>query len=502
MKLLGLRLCEHDSNISYFDGTKLHYYKSERDYQIKHHGYNDLVTWRDDIQRIFGVKPKEIDDIAIVIDPWQHNFPTDNEEFFPAIDYPLFKADCPVQRINHHYAHALSCFPVNSKIPDVEVVIDGFGDINNAWTVFKDNEVFERGYYKEHGSLGVEMAQAGKWLNIKYDKWSEYDIAGKLMGLQAYGNHIEEFAKFLPQSILRTNGIFDRGKWFRFIGNELIGTLKPLDWIRTVHNHMGDVLVKFFERITDNDYNSIITYSGGVAQNVIWNTKLKNKFPNLIIPPHCNDEGLSLGALEYLRVKNNLSKFKLDNFPYCQSDESVDEASDETINKTVQHLKDGKIVGWYQGHGEIGPRALGHRSLLINPMIGNAKDIINKVKKRESYRPFGASILKEHQKEYFGTDIHNPHMLYVGNTTKDNLKAITHIDGTCRYQTVDESNGVYHKLLRQFYIETGCPLLLNTSFNINGKPILGNTKDTKLFFEESEIDVLVLGNDINISGQR
>ena len=217
--------------------------RQERDYQIKHHGYNDLVTWRDDIQRIFGVKPNEIDDIAIVIDPWQHNFPTDNEEFFPAIDYPLFKADCPVQRINHHYAHALSCFPVNNKIPDVEVVIDGFGDINNAWTVFKDNEVFERGYYKEHGSLGVEMAQAGKWLNIKYDKWSEYDIAGKLMGLQAYGNHIEEFAKFLPQSILRTNGIFDREKWFRFIGNELIGTLKPLDWIRTVHNQMGDVLV-------------------------------------------------------------------------------------------------------------------------------------------------------------------------------------------------------------------------------------------------------------------
>ena len=465
MKLLGLRLCEHDSNISYFDGTKLHYYKSERDYQIKHHGYNDLVTWRDDIQRIFGVKPNEIDDIAIVIDPWQHNFPTDNEEFFPAIDYPLFKADCPVQRINHHYAHALSCFPVNNKIPDVEVVIDGFGDINNAWTVFKDNEVFERGYYKEHGSLGVEMAQAGKWLNIKYDKWSEYDIAGKLMGLQAYGNHIKEFAKFLPQSILRTNGIFDR--------------------------------VKFFERITDNDYNSIITYSGGVAQNVIWNTKLKNKFPNLIIPPHCNDEGLSLGAIEYLRIKHNLPKFKLDNFPYCQSDISPEnEADDHTIMKTVEMLKEGKIVGWYQGNGEIGPRALGHRSLLINPMIKNAKDIINKVKKRETYRPFGASILKEYVKEYFNTDIHNPHMLYVGNTTKDNLNSITHIDGTCRYQTVDESNGVYHKLLKHFYVQTGCPLILNTSFNINGKPILGNKLDTIKFFRESDIDAVVIGNTI------
>ena len=181
MKLLGLRLCEHDSNISYFDGTKLHYYKSERDYQIKHHGYDDLITWRDDIQRIFGVKPNEIDDIAIVIDPWQHNFPTDNEEFFPAIDYPLFKADCPVQRINHHYAHALSCFPVNNKIPDVEVVIDGFGEINNAWTVFKDNKVFERGYEKEHGSPGVEMFLAGKWLNIEYKKGSEYEIKADMV---------------------------------------------------------------------------------------------------------------------------------------------------------------------------------------------------------------------------------------------------------------------------------------------------------------------------------
>ena len=129
-------------------------------------------------------------------------------------------------------------------------------------------------------------------------------------------------------------------------------------------------------------------------------------------------------------------------------------------------------------------------------MIKNAKDIINKVKKRETYRPFGASILKEYVKEYFNTDIQNPHMLYVGNTTKDNLNSITHIDGTCRYQTVDESNGVYHRLLKHFHLETGCPLILNTSFNINGKPILGNKIDTIKFFRESDIDAVVIGNTI------
>ena len=495
MKLLGLRLCEHDSNMSYFDGTKVHYYKSERDYQIKHHGYDELKTWRGDIQRVFNVRPDEIDEIAIVISPWRHDLPIDNEVFFPSIDYEFLKADCPVQRINHHYAHALSCWPVNDVTPDVEVVIDGYGDYHNTWTVFKNMRVIERGYKIENGSLGVEFSEAGKWLNIKCDINSRYDVSGKLMGLQSYGNHIQEFIDFLPDSMYEISGIFNRQKWFDYMGDELIGSLKPLDWIRTVHNHVGDVLVKFFEKITNKNYNSVITYSGGVAQNVIWNTKLKNNFPNLIIPPHSNDEGLSLGAIEYLRLKHNLPKFKLENFPYCQSDISPsDEANEDTIRRTVELLKQGKIVGWYQGKGEIGPRALGHRSLLINPMIKNAKEVINKVKKRETYRPFGASILKEYTREYFNTDIVNPHMLYVGHTTKDYLESITHVDGTCRYQTVDVSNGVYYKLLRQFYYETGCPLLLNTSFNINGKPILGSTTDAVKFFHASDIDAVVIGD--------
>ena len=481
--------------MSYFDGNTLHYYKSERDYQIKHHGYDELKTWRGDIQRVFGVRPDEIDDITIVIDPWRHSLPTDNEEFFPSIDYQFLKADCPVQRINHHYAHALSCWPVNDTRPDVEVVIDGEGDLNHAWSVFKNMRLIERGYETENGSIGQEMTKSGMWLNIEYDDRSGYDISGKLMGLQSYGNHVQEFVDFLPDNIYETHGIFDRQRWFDYVGDELIGSLRPLDWIRTVHNHMGDVLVKFFERITNKNYDSVITYSGGVAQNVIWNTKLKNKFPNLIIPPHCNDEGLSLGAIEYLRLKYNLPKFKLEDFPYCQSDISPNgEASEDTIRRTVELLKQGKIVGWYQRRGEIGPRALGHRSLLINPMIKNAKQVINKVKKRETYRPFGASILKEYAREYFNTDIVNPHMLYVGHTTKDYLESITHVDGTCRYQTVDKSNGVYYKLIRQFYYDTGCPLLLNTSFNINGKPILGNTTDAVKFFQSSDIDAVVIGD--------
>jgi len=499
MKLIGLRLCEHDSNISYFDGRKVHYLKSERLNQIKHHSYDNLWEWKNVIKKIFNVDHTDIDEIAIIIDPWRHKLPTDNEEFYPAIKYDYLPANCKVYRVNHHLAHALSCWPLQKERPEYEIIIDGYGDINNTWTVIKNDKVIDRGYMKDYGSLGNEMCQAGKWLNIKHDNLTIYDVAGKLMGLQSYGNLLPKFKEQLNFDMYSINKLFDKQNYFNFTNNDLLGILTPLDWIRTVHDKVSDILVEFFEEVTNKNYNATISYSGGVAQNVIWNTALKNKFKNLVIPPHCNDEGLSLGALEYLRIKNNLPKFKLNNFPYCQSDEKPkNEAGVKTILETVKHLKEGKIVGWYQGNGEIGPRALGHRSLLINPMIDNAKNTINKVKNRETYRPFGASILKEHAKEYFNTTIDNPHMLYVGYVQRDNLDSITHVDGTCRFQTVDESNGVYYDLLKEFYNQTGCPLLLNTSFNINGKPILGNINDTKNYFENSNIDVLIIGDSINI----
>jgi len=286
------------------------------------------------------------------------------------------------------------------------------------------------------------------------------------------------------------NKLFEKQEYVDYIGDELIAYLTPLDWARTIHDKVSDILIEFFEDITDKNYDASISYSGGVAQNVIWNTALKNKFPNLVIPPHCNDEGLSLGALEYLRVKNNLPPFSINNFPFCQSDESPSSTpSKETIERTAQLLQQGKVVGWYQGHGEIGPRALGHRSILMNPEIPNAREIVNKIKKRENYRPFGASILKDFQKKYFNTDIDNPYMQYIGYS--DKYKSITHIDGSCRYQTVDGKT-IFHRLLQEFYELTGCPILLNTSLNINGKPILG----TAQYVKELGLDAMVIGNNI------
>lgn len=501
MKLLALRLCEHDSNISYFDGEKLHYYKSERRHQVKHHAINDLHNWKQEIFDVWGVDYNDIDEIAIVIDPWRYNLPLNEEEFFPGIEYKFLDVNkkTKVYRVNHHWAHALSIFPhykLEDERPEYDFVIDGFGDENNAWTVFKNGVPYKRGYLDKNGSLGQAMGRAGMWLGVKYIH--EMDIAGKVMGLQSYGNFDKKFYDEIKQyDMYSVDKLFNIMNFEKYYNDELIAKLKPLDWIRTVHERAGEVLLKFFEEITEKDYNAKISYSGGVAMNVIWNTILKEKFKNLIIPPHCADDGISLGAIEFLRRRNNLEPFKLENFPFIQSDEKPEtELSNDTAKQVAKLLADGKVVAVYQNNGEIGPRALGHRSVLMNPTIPFAKQIVNVIKKRENYRPFGASILKEYQKQYFSTDIENPYMLYVGKPTKDNLESITHVDGTCRYQTVDESNKVLHMILTEFCKLTGVPVLLNTSFNVGGKPIIASVEDSLEYFNNSELDNLVVGDTV------
>jgi len=494
MKLLGLRLCEHDSNISYFDGESVHYLKTERLYNEKHHAYNNLWQWKSDL-KILNTNIEDIDEIAIVIDPWVHKLPSINEEFFPAIDYNIFSDKSKVFRVNHHLAHALSCWPLYDERPKYEIIIDGFGDENNAWTVIKENKIFKRGYYNLNGSLGSCMGGAAKFCNIQ--AFHEQDLAGKLMGLQSYGKIDYNFRNKLNFDMMTINHLFNFENYINHKGDKTLAILTPLDWIKTVHDKVSDILIEFFEEVTMKNYNAHISYSGGVAQNVIWNTSIKNKFNNLIIPPHCGDEGLSLGALEFLRTKNKLPKFKLDNFPFCQSDECPEKNADEiTIKKTAQYLKEGKTVAWYQGNGEIGPRALGNRSLLFNPIFPNGRNIINKIKNRENYRPFGASILKEYLSLYINGPKDNKHMLFVGNLIHKNLDSIKHVDGTCRYQVVDKTNLIFYNLIEEFNKLTDCPILLNTSLNINGKPIMSKLEDALSYFNQSDIDILVLGNKI------
>lgn len=507
MKLLSVIMTAHDCNMSYFDGVNVYYHKTERSKQLKRHAWDNNWEWANDIKSLWNVTPSEIDEIAVCLSYEvtvdDSKTPSDliTKQLFPAaplsklfLEESLWPIDHPnVWFMNHHYCHSLSTWMLTDQDPDISIVIDGLGDFK-TWSVFKQNTLIDSGDVRDgFGSIGWCMRDTGYDLGITAKEYN--DIAGKLMGLQSYGTLDQEYLKLLQQyNISQVCDIFSQELWNKYKGDKLIGNLTRLDWIKTVHHRMGEVLVEFFKHYADTA--DVISYSGGVAQNVIWNTELKKHFPNLVIPPHSSDEGLSLGALEWLRRKNNLPPFKLNNFPYIAGDVKPDTApSLATIQKAAKLLADGKVIGWYQGEGEAGPRALGNRSILMDPRIINGRDKINKIKNRENFRPFGASVLKEHTTAYFDLTHDDEFMLYVAPVKTTEFEAITHVDNTCRLQTVGDRNPVFRLLLEEFYKLTGCPVLLNTSLNIAGKPIASYPQNAKDLFYNSALDHMFIGDE-------
>ena len=171
----------------------------------------------------------------------------------------------------------------------------------------------------------------------------------------------------------------------------------------------------------------------------------------------------------------------------------------DICKETAGLLAKGKIIGWFQGGSEIGPRALGHRSILCAPFPLKMKQILNtKIKHREEFRPFAPSILKECLNEYFEIKNDSPFMLKVAKTRRamwNKVPAIMHINKTARIQTVTaKDNNIYYKLIKNFYKITDVPVILNTSFNDSGEPIIENPKDAMVMFCKTQIDYLVMGN--------
>ena len=487
MRLLSVSLGVHDSNFCYYDGIKVHYLKSERVMDFKHHTVRSMDQVTRILKLTWGIDLHSIDQICLC----------------SQMDSTIVTGHSDSHSIPHHQAHALSMMPFVSKA-DVSVIIDGQGG-TKTWVVYRDGRIVDEGIVAQHGSIGHGLMWMSEPLGIKGLK---LDAVGKLMGLQSYGTIDDAYLKELQQYDEKSAGayhyktgansppilmpgdtLFSLDKYKQFKGTDQVNLL---DWAKTVHHRCGEIVMGLFKKYVGPD--EVVCYSGGVAQNVLWNTDLKKHFRNLEILPHCGDEGLSIGGMEYLRTLNNLPKFDYGNFPFIQSDQCQQEPSASTIKAAAEFLSQGKIVAWYQGNGEVGPRALGNRSILLDPRIPNGKDIINTVKNREHYRPFGASVLSEFKKEYFDLDSENPYMLYVGNCQKENLKAITHVDGTCRVQTVN--TGVFRQLLQEFHAITGCPVLLNTSLNNAGKPIASTVSSAMLEFNNGLIDVFIHGDKI------
>ena len=224
MKFIGLRLCEHDSNITYVDGINVKYYKSERDYQIKHHGYKNLTGWTHLLKK-WNIDPQQIDAVGIVLDCFRYPYiKCDEKKIIECIDIEVFYAlgfNCPIYRIDHHYAHKLSIWPLNVKT-DLDFVYDGFGDDKIVHTIFSDDKKILVNTLDECESLGILMANFGKIMNLS---GNPLDFAGKLMALKGFSN-IKKYDNNL--NITDLNQVWDIKKFkklterqqiINFIGN-------------------------------------------------------------------------------------------------------------------------------------------------------------------------------------------------------------------------------------------------------------------------------------------
>ena len=266
-----------------------------------------------------------------------------------------------------------------------------------------------------------------------------------------------------------------------------------------------------------------VVISGGYGLNVIANYYLKERFPdlNIYFDPTCHDGGTSIGLAkmfshqyleqeklehpkdpmislylgpEYKYTPTDLQKYGIER----DGNDGLINVTDVTTADVAQLIKDRKIVSIFQGRAEAGPRALGNRSIVYDPTDPDGKDIVNRVKGREWFRPFAGSIMKEHAKEWFdlrGLD-ETPFMMYameMQDAHIGELPAVTHVDGTCRIQTVSkEQNEHYYNLIDEFYKLTGVPIVFNTSFNLGGQPLVETLDDAIMTLHNSQLEYLYL----------
>ena len=355
----------------------------------------------------------------------------------------------------------------------------------------------------------------------------------KMMGLASYGTP-NKYMKQVRKLIKYENGklecnldVFVWNKSNKIMFNEklseLLGVEQRLpeetltqdhkDLAAAVQKRYEEVLFDVLKELEKNNTQRNLCISGGCAYNGTANGKIvpKTKFEHLWIPPAPSDAGSSIGACIHYMVKEKNLKPRITKNPFLGPMYNYENtlrrlnvkkvrkySSDEKLLKKIaQEINSGKVVGWFQGGCEFGARALGNRSILANPTLDGMKDKINKViKKREGFRPFAPMVTKEKQNIYFEMTDDIPYMNQVVNVKKeyrDILKAVTHVDGTARVQTVYPNTRI-HNLLVEFEQESGYPILLNTSFNVKDKTMVLTPKDALETFYDTEMDILVLGN--------
>lgn len=557
MIILGLNYFFHDSTACIIiDGKLIAAIEEERLNRDKHtRAFPQMAI--DRCLKIANVDYNDIDHIAISIKP-THNIGKKlihsikninrlksfiNHEFVHAYNkqkgfWNWFKyhwekkKDGPkVHFIPHHYCHAPGSFYVSPYKEAALLGIDGSGEWATSWLGFgKGNTIKCLGESYFPHSLGSFYEAVTQFCGFR----TSYD-EGKTMGLAPMGDS-SIFKKEVEKIIIvDKNGRlhFDLSyfnyqnmswkrcspKFFKVFGeprkNGQEFKKHHMDVAAAFQEVLEDKVLEICEIIYQKTKAEYLVISGGVSLNSVMNGRIvrESKFKDVYVMPAAGDSGTALGAAFYLyngifkkeRVYTHLDPYVGTSYSNEEIKKVLNGAKlsykyyDDICEKAASLLEEGKIIGWFQGAMEIGPRALGSRSILANPAFPDMKDKINaEVKFREAYRPFAPSAIVEAKNEFFDLEVEAPFMLKVCQVKKEKRKvipAVTHVDGSARLQTVGrELHTRYYDVIKKLGEKTGVPVVLNTSFNIQGEPVVESPKDAIRCFFSTGLDALAIGN--------
>ena len=482
--LLGINALNHDTSVCLVNGNEIkfaghseRYSRQKNDKELNHKLLNDCSNYGTPTEIVWFEKP-----FAKAMRRWY------------AGQTPIFQnpkehlkkyglGNLPVTYVPHHAAHAAMGF-YTSKFSDAAViVVDAIGewDTTSIWTA--DNTglkcIFKNTY---PNSMGLFYSAATQALGLKPNE-EEYI----LRGMAAYGK--PTYTQLLKDRLFKVwDGPRSKLKHNLHRGMKPWITVQPDDYANFAasvqaifEEYMFSVCAYAQVRIPSK--NLII--AGGGALNCVANGRIDRLkvFDRIWVPPNPGDSGLSLGAIAY----HTKQPILLD---HVYLGHNIKQHID--IRSVVDYLAHGQVIAVANGRAEFGPRALGNRSILADPRIPAVKDRVNAVKKREPFRPFAPVILAEHADEYFKLNHNNyDYMQFAVKCRTPNLySAIVHIDGTSRVQTVNKhSPGIIRPILEAWYAKTGCPMLLNTSMNIKGEPLVNTSWNARMFSQLNSIPV-------------
>lgn len=542
MNILGIHAYSHDANAALLtDGQLLAFHEEERLSRVKHdNGFPHLA-----IKKCLEANNLTIKDIDIVAIDMLSHMEKKTCDAIRNLGY-----DKEIVKVRHHDSHAAATYYASGFDEAAVLIVDGHG--STAEEVYQEDVHYlhKEGEYTKyelqsfysgrgnklrliHRTVGNEGYRNG--IGILYTLASrligfgEFG-AGKVMGLSSFGEETDVFTKEIlkvyegrdivfegPESITADMEYY-QNKYFNSIGQR-----KQEELPCKIYNDLAYKVQVELEKamITLSNYLYDITgcknlcLGGGVALNGLANMRIleETPFENIYIFPATSDTGTSVGNALYVWnvIMENENKLSFVNAYWGQNytDKEVKEALsiyegqvrvtklDEVFDTAAELLQKGDILGWFQGRSEVGPRALGNRSILGDPRKTWMKDKINaQVKHREAFRPFAPSVMEEHCDEYFHLDQKSPYMLLMAKVREKKrniVPSIVHVDGTARVQTVNQQqNKRYYKLLNSFFKKTGVPMLLNTSFNVAGQPIVETPRDAIDCFMSTGIDKLII----------